>query len=46
MKKESVKNYPANGEATLSGVIVDCNFETGLANSINSYFLGGRLSNT
>ena len=46
MKKESVKHYPANGEATLSGVIVDCNFETGLANSINSYFLGGRLSNT
>ena len=46
MKKESVKHYPANGEATLSGVIVDCNFETGLANSINSYFFGGQLSNT
>ena len=46
MKKESVKHYPANGEATLSGVIVDCNFETGLANSISSYFLGGQLSNT
>ena len=46
MKKESVKNYPANGEATLSGVIVDCNFETGLANSINSYLLGGQLNNT
>ena len=46
MKKESVKHYPANGEATLSGVIVDCNFETGLANSINNYFFGGQLSNT
>ena len=46
MKKESVKHYPANGEATLSGVIVDCNFETGLASSLNSYFLGGQLSNT
>ena len=46
LKKESVKHYPANGEATLSGVIVDCNFETGLANSISSYFLGGQLSNT
>ena len=46
MKKESVKHYPANGEATLSGVLVDCNFETGLANSINSYFLGGQLRNT
>ena len=46
MKKESVKHYTANGEATLSGVLVDCNFETGLANSINSYFLGGQLRNT
>ena len=46
MKKESVKHYPANGEATLSGVIVDCNFETGLANSINTYFHGGQLNNT
>tara|TARA_B100000963_G_scaffold328946_1_gene317924 strand:- start:316 stop:1119 length:804 start_codon:yes stop_codon:yes gene_type:complete len=46
MKKESVKHYPANGEATLSGVIVECNFETGLANSINSYFHGGQLNNT
>ena len=39
MKKESVKHYPASGEATLSGVIVDCNLETGLAKSANSYFL-------
>jgi calcineurin-like phosphoesterase len=32
MKKDSVKHFPAKGEATLSGVIVDCNIETGLAN--------------
>ena len=38
MKKESVKHFPANGEATLSGVIVDCNIE--------SYIFGGKLKNT
>ena len=46
MKKDSVKHFPANGEATLSGVIVDCDIETGLANSIKSYIFGGQLSNT
>ena len=44
MKKDSIKHFPANGEATLSGVIVDCNIETGLAYKINSYILGGQLS--
>ena len=44
MKKNSVKHYPSDGEATLSGVIVDCNIETGLANNIKSYFFGGQLN--
>ena len=44
MKKDSVKHYPSDGEATLSGVIVDCNIETGLANNIKSYFFGGQLN--
>tara|TARA_B100000674_G_scaffold336172_1_gene280890 strand:- start:1003 stop:1809 length:807 start_codon:yes stop_codon:yes gene_type:complete len=44
LKKESIKHYPAKGEATLSGVIVDCNRETGLANKIESYIFGGQLS--
>jgi len=44
MKKDSVKHFPAKGEATLSGVIVDCNIETGLANNIESYILGGQLN--
>ena len=43
MKKDSVKHFPAKGEATLSGVIVDCNIKTGLANNINSYIFGGQL---
>ena len=46
MKKDSVKHFPAKGEATLSGVIVDCNIKTGLANNINSYIFGGQLKKT
>ena len=45
MKKDSIKHFPAKGDATLSGVIVDCNIETGLANKINSYIFGGQLNN-
>jgi metallophosphoesterase (TIGR00282 family) len=43
MKKDSVKHFPAKGEATLSGVIVDCNIETGLANNVKTYIFGGQL---
>ena len=46
MRKDSVKHFPAIGEASLSGVIVDCDIETGLANKINSYIFGGQLKNT
>ncbi len=42
LKEDSVKHYPAIGEATLSGVIVDCNIETGLANQIQSYIFGNQ----
>tara|TARA_Y100001935_G_scaffold252401_1_gene256231 strand:+ start:436 stop:1239 length:804 start_codon:yes stop_codon:yes gene_type:complete len=45
MKKDSVKHFPSKGEATLCGVIVDCNIETGLANSVQSYIFGGQLDN-
>ena len=46
MKKDSIKHFPAIGEATLSGVIVDCDIKTGLANKIKSYIFGGQLNNT
>tara|TARA_B100001094_G_scaffold216324_1_gene210433 strand:- start:2239 stop:3042 length:804 start_codon:yes stop_codon:yes gene_type:complete len=46
MKKNSLKHFPAKGDATLSGVIVDCNIETGLAKKIKSYIFGGQLNNT
>ena len=46
MKKDSVKHFPAKGDATLSGVIVDCDIKTGLANKIESYIFGGQLNNS
>ena len=46
LKKNSIKHFPAIGDATLCGVIVDCNIETGLANNIESYICGGQLKNT
>jgi len=46
LKEKSVKHFPAVGEATLSGVIVDCDIETGLAKNIESYIFGGQLKNT
>ena len=45
-KENSVKHFPANGDATLSGVIVDCDINTGLAKNIKSYIFGSQLKNT
>jgi metallophosphoesterase (TIGR00282 family) len=46
MKKDSIKHFPAKGEATLCGVIVDCDIKTGLANKVESYIFGGELKNS
>ena len=46
LNKESKKHFPAKGKATLSGVIVDCDIETGLANEVQSYIFGGLLKNS
>ena len=46
LKEKTSKNSPATGEASLSGVIVDCDVKTGLANSIKSYVFGGLLKNS
>jgi 2',3'-cyclic-nucleotide 2'-phosphodiesterase len=45
-KENSLKHFPATGNATLSGVIVDCDIETGLAKNIESYIFGGELKNS
>ena len=44
MKQDSVKHFPSEGDATLSGVIVDGNIETGLADKVESYIFGGQLN--
>jgi metallophosphoesterase (TIGR00282 family) len=46
LKKKSIKHFPAIGEATLSGVIVECDVETGLAKNIESFIYGGELKNS
>ena len=43
LKKDSKKHFPALGDATLCGVIVECNVETGLAKNIKSYIYGDLL---
>ena len=46
LKEDSKKHFPADGIASLSGVIVDCDEETGLAKNIKSFICGGDLKNT
>ena len=45
LKKDSKKHYPAEGEATLSGLIVECDASNGLANKVEPYIYGGELRN-
>ncbi len=45
MKKNSIKHFPSEGEASLCGVIVTCNIKNGLAKKIESFIYGGELSN-
>ncbi len=46
LKENSLKHFPATGEATLSGVTVDCDVNTGLAIKIESYIFGAHIKNT
>ena len=46
LKKKSIKHFPAVGEATLSGVIVECDVETGLAKKIDNFIYGGELKDS
>ena len=46
MKKDSLKHFPAVGDSTLSGVIVECNIKTGLADKVESYIFGEQLKNS
>jgi len=42
-KKNSSKHFPAEGEASLCGVMVEANHENGLAKKVNSFIFGGKL---
>ena len=45
MKKNSIKHFPSEGEASLCGVIVTCNIKNGLAKKIESFIYGVEISN-
>ena len=46
MKKKSTKHFPALGEATLCGAIVEGDIKTGLAKNIEKFIFGGELKNS
>jgi len=46
LKKKSTKHFPATGEATLCGVIIECDIETGLAKNIENFIYGEGLKNS
>ena len=43
-EKDAISHFPAEGEGTLSGVIVETNLETGLAKKITRIIHGGSLA--
>ena len=43
LKKESKKHFPAEGNATLSGLIVECDISNGLAHKAEPFIYGGEL---
>ncbi len=44
-EKDATNHFPAEGEGTLSGVIVESNFKTGLAKKVTRLIYGGSLVN-
>ena len=43
-EKDSTQHFPANGEATLSGIIIDADIDSGLAKKITRLIEGGSLT--
>ncbi len=43
LKRNSLKHFPADGEASLCGVIVDANEKNGLADKVEHFIFGGNL---
>ena len=42
-KRESIKHFPADGEASLCGAIITANPKNGLASNISQFIFGGQL---
>ena len=42
-EKDAIKHFPAEGEATLSGIIIETNSDTGLAKKVTRLIVGGSL---
>jgi len=45
-KRETKKHFPATGEASLCGIIVEANIKSGLADKIENFIYGGDLKNS
>lgn len=43
-EKKAKKNFPANGEPTISGVVIKCNVSNGLCEKINRIMFGNKLT--
>jgi len=44
LKRDAVKHFPATGEASLCGLIVEANIKTGLAEKVENFIFGGDLN--
>ena len=44
-KRDAIKHFPAEGEASLCGIIVECEQSNGLAKKVKSFIFGGNLKN-
>ena len=42
--KDASAHFPSEGEATLSGIIVEANERSGLANNVSRVIIGGSLT--
>ena len=43
-EKDAIKHFPAEGEGTLSGIIVETDIDTGLAKKVTRLIDGGSLA--
>ena len=42
--KNATKHFPSEGEGSLSGIVVEANKDTGLANKVSRLIIGGSLN--